>query len=215
MANPASSHCGISKANLYGQFSWNIYIFVKISTNIFPNCKIYLSKLQNIFVQIAKYNCQNYQIYLSKLQIYLSKLQNIFVKIRKVARFIFQISKCKFPNFIATLMASIASSHSGIPPFVADPQGQFLRRAIFRGQILVPILRGEPELTQNWFFWSLAPPSTSLFCMTGKWNYEIEFWKCSSKPRAFGRGKPKLSFSECFCQNNSWNLLPLENLQYM
>ena len=156
--------------------------FVLIAKCICSNCKMYLSKLQNVFVQITKCICPYNILFLSKFhnefvqikkifvskfenifvkitkyicpncKIYLSKLQNIFVKIRKVARFIFQISKCKFPNFIATLMASIASSHSGIPPFVADPQGQFLRRAIFRGQILVPILRGEPELTQNWFF---------------------------------------------------------------
>ena len=45
----------------------------------------------------------------------------------------------------------------------------------------------------------------------GKLSNEIEFWKCNSKPRAFGKGKPKWSFSECFCQNNSWILLLLES----
>ena len=37
----------------------------------------------------------------------------------------------------------------------------------------------------------------------------IEFWKCNSKPGAFGKGKSRWSFSECFCQNISWILLLL------
>ena len=48
----------------------------------YPNCKIYLTKLQNGFVQIAKCSCPN-------CKMYLSKLQNVFV----------QIAKCICPNW--------------------------------------------------------------------------------------------------------------------
>ena len=41
---------------------------------ICPNCKMYISKLLNVFVQITKYFCSNHKIYLSKLQ-------NVFIQI--------------------------------------------------------------------------------------------------------------------------------------
>ena len=34
-----------------------------------PNCKMYLSELQNVFVQIAKCICPNFKMYLSKLRL--------------------------------------------------------------------------------------------------------------------------------------------------
>ena len=49
--------------------------------HICPNFKMYLSKLQNVFVQIAQYICPN-------CKMYLSKLPNVFV----------QIAKCICPN---------------------------------------------------------------------------------------------------------------------
>ena len=52
--------------------------------NICPNCKMYLSKLQNVFVQIAKCICQN-------CKMYLSKLQNVLV----------QLAKCMCPELLS------------------------------------------------------------------------------------------------------------------
>ena len=56
--------------------------FFPVAKYICSNCKIYLSKLQNVFVQIAKCICP-------KCKMYLSKLQNVFV----------QIAKCICPNW--------------------------------------------------------------------------------------------------------------------
>ena len=62
------------------------------------NYKVYLSKLQSVFVKTTKCICQNYKVNLSKLQcvfvqttrcifqnykVYLSKLQSVFVKTTK------------------------------------------------------------------------------------------------------------------------------------
>ena len=43
-------------------------VFVQIAKCICSNGKMYLFKLQNVFVQITKGICSNYKIYLSKLQ---------------------------------------------------------------------------------------------------------------------------------------------------
>ena len=52
-------------------------VFVQITKCICSNYKMYLPKLQNVFVQIiTKCICSNYKIYLSKLQ-------NVFIKIDK------------------------------------------------------------------------------------------------------------------------------------
>ena len=51
------------------------YEFVHLQ-NICPNCKMYLSKLQNVFVQIAKCICPN-------CKMYLPKLLTVFVQIAK------------------------------------------------------------------------------------------------------------------------------------
>ena len=42
-------------------------VFVQIAKCICPNCKMYLSKFLNVFVQIAKCICPNSKLYLSKL----------------------------------------------------------------------------------------------------------------------------------------------------
>ena len=47
------------------------------------NCKMYLSKLQNVFVQIAKCFCPNFKMYLSKLQNVHIQMQNICVQMAK------------------------------------------------------------------------------------------------------------------------------------
>ena len=45
---------------------------------IFQNCKIYLSKLPILFVQIAKFICQHLKCIYPNCKMYLPKLQNIF-----------------------------------------------------------------------------------------------------------------------------------------
>ena len=57
------------------------------------NCKMYLFKLQNVFVQIAKCICSNYIVYLSKLQ-------SVFVQIEKCIS-----SNCKVYLFSYTYHA--------------------------------------------------------------------------------------------------------------
>ena len=58
---------------------------------IYPNCKICLSQLQNILVQIAKYTCPNYSVYLSKKNRY-RNIEICFL----IVNFLVWIAKCIF-----------------------------------------------------------------------------------------------------------------------
>ena len=80
---PECSQCRLKHSSL------TVPVRNQIAKCICSNFKKYLSKLQNVFVQISKCICQIAKCICSNFKKYLSKLQNVFV----------QISECIYPNY--------------------------------------------------------------------------------------------------------------------
>ena len=81
-------------------------VFAQMAKCICPNCKIYLSKLTKVFVQIDKCICPNWQMYLSKLA-------NVFVS-----------DVCQ-PGIREVLWTS------SLPTMTADTEAELWRRDLF------------------------------------------------------------------------------------
>ena len=68
---------GVTRLLEQGVFVQITNIFVQVANCICPNCKIHLSKIENVFVQNANIFVKIENIF---VKMYLSKIRNIFVK---------------------------------------------------------------------------------------------------------------------------------------